>query len=162
MQEYLRQLRWLQNRNEQEKIYETSAEKLCRLKKGDRLSPVYTICLYHGMEEWNGPFSLKNMMDFGSHKGRFDAYFKDYAFHLVEANRPMDYDNFHTPLREVLEILPYRIDKQKMKKLINGRKEYRRRSGFLPERKKNDVMLMKTDEMSEENVVYSNERWSAA
>ena len=74
----------------------------------------------------------------------------------------MNYDDFHTPLREVLEILPYRIDKQKMKKLINGRKEYRRRSGFLPERKKNDVMLMKTDEMSEENVVYSDERWSAA
>lgn len=31
-----------------------------------------------------------------------------------------------TPLREVLEILPYRNDKQKMKELINGRNEYRR------------------------------------
>ncbi len=24
-------------------------------------------------------------------------YFKDYAFHLVEANRPMNYSNFHIP-----------------------------------------------------------------
>ena len=125
VQEYLRQLRWLQNRNEQEKIYETPAEKLCRLKKGDRLSPVYTICLYHGMKEWDGPLSLRSMMDFGGHKGRFDVYFKDYAFHLVEANRPMNYGNFHTSLREVLEILPYRNDKEKMRKLINERKEYR-------------------------------------
>ena len=38
----------------------------------------------------------------------------------------MNYENFHTPLREVLEILPCRNDKQKMKELINGRKEYRR------------------------------------
>ena len=96
VQEYLHQLRQLQNRNEREKIYDTPAEKLCRLRKEDRIFPVYTICLYHGMEEWNGPLSLKNMMDFGSHKKGFDAYFKDYAFHLVEANRPMNYDNFHT------------------------------------------------------------------
>ena len=45
------------------------------------------------------------MMDFGSHKKGFDAYFKDYAFHLVEANRPMNYDNFHTSLREVLAVM---------------------------------------------------------
>ena len=105
VQEYLHQLRQLQNRNEREKIYDTPAEKLCRLRKEDRIFPVYTICLYHGMEEWNGPLSLKNMMDFGSHKKGFDAYFKDYAFHLVEANRPMNYDNFHTSLREVLAVM---------------------------------------------------------
>ena len=81
VQEYLHQLRQLQNRNEREKIYDTPAEKLCRLRKEDRIFPVYTICLYHGMEEWNGSLSLKNMMDFGSHKKGFDAYFKDYAFH---------------------------------------------------------------------------------
>src|SRR5699024_185711 len=52
-----------------------------------------------------GPLSLKNMMDFGSHKKGFDAYFKDYAFHLVEANRPMNYDNFHTSLREVIAVM---------------------------------------------------------
>lgn len=80
VQEYLRQLRWLQSRNEQVKIYETPAERLCRLRKGERLFPVYTICLYHGMEEWDGPFSLKNMMDFGSYNGRFDAYFKIMPF----------------------------------------------------------------------------------
>ena len=105
VQEYLHQLRQLQNRNEREKIYDTPAEKLCRLRKEDRIFPVYTICLYHGMEEWNGPLSLKNMMDFGSHKKGFDAYFKDYAFHLVEANRPMNYDNFHTSLREVIAVM---------------------------------------------------------
>ena len=105
VQEYLHQLRQLQNRNEREKIYDTPAEKFCRLRKEDRIFPVYTICLYHGMEEWNGPLSLKNMMDFGSHKKGFDAYFKDYAFHLVEANRPMNYDNFHTSLREVIAVM---------------------------------------------------------
>ena len=105
VQEYLHQLRQLQNRNEREKIYDTPAEKFCRLRKEDRIFPVYTICLYHGMEEWNGPLSLKNMMDFGSHKKGFDAYFKDYAFHLVEANRPMSYDNFHTSLREVIAVM---------------------------------------------------------
>ena len=126
VQEYLRQMRRLQSRNEREMAYETPAEMLCRLRKGDRLFPVYTICLYHGMEEWDGPRCLKNMMDFGMHKGSFDACFKDYAFHLVEVNRPMEYEHFHTPVREVLEILPLRADREEMRRLINDRQEYRK------------------------------------
>ena len=36
--------------------------------KSDRLTPTYTLCLYHGKEIWDGPRSLKDMMDFGEDK----------------------------------------------------------------------------------------------
>lgn len=45
--------------------------------------------------------------------------------HTVDGNED-DFFIHSCSLREVLEILPYRNDKQKMKELINGRNEYRR------------------------------------
>lgn len=36
-------------------------EKLCGIRKRDRLLPVYTVCLYHGEKEWDGPRSLSDM-----------------------------------------------------------------------------------------------------
>lgn len=35
-----------------------------RLNSEDKLQPVYGLCLYHGTEEWDGPVSLKDMMNF--------------------------------------------------------------------------------------------------
>lgn len=65
VQEYLKQLKRLQAANDRENVYTTAAERFSRLRKSDRLAPVYTICLYHGMEEWDGPLSLGDMMNFG-------------------------------------------------------------------------------------------------
>ena len=57
VQEYLRQLRWLQSRTEQVKIYETPAERLCRLRKGDRLFPVSPSSASLWQRSWQqGPF----------------------------------------------------------------------------------------------------------
>lgn len=39
-------------------------ERLGKFRKKDQIAPVYTICLYHGIEEWDGPRCLKDMMDF--------------------------------------------------------------------------------------------------
>lgn len=125
VQEYLKQMRRIQAANDRTGAYRTPSERLCRLLKSDRLHPVYTICLYHGMEEWDGPVSLGGMMDFGDGPEDFRACFQDYSFALVRGNRPLDYENFRTSLREVLEILPYRRDKKKLTELVNGREAYR-------------------------------------
>ena len=125
VQEYLKQLKRLQTANDRKNVYTTAAERFCRLQKSDRLVPVYTICLYHGMEEWDGPLSLRDMMDFGEGPEAFRDCFRDYGFLLVRADRPMDYGKFRTSLREVLEVLPYRKDKRRMMELVNSREAYR-------------------------------------
>lgn len=124
-QEYLKQLKRLQTKNDRQDVYATPAERFSRLLKSDRLAPVYTICLYHGMEAWDGPLSLKEMMDFGKRQDLFFPHFQDYSFTLVRANQPMNYEWFRTSLREVLEILPHRRNTKSLMELVNGRKEYR-------------------------------------
>lgn len=64
--EYEKQLDTLKRNNRKEENLQTAAEKLCGIRKIDRIAPVYTICLYHGTETWDGPRSLKDMMDFES------------------------------------------------------------------------------------------------
>ena len=68
--EYGRQIREAQRANEAldkagEKVYADAGERLCKVRKEERFAPVYTLCLYHGEEAWDGPRSLKDMMDFG-------------------------------------------------------------------------------------------------
>jgi len=46
--EYRKQLDLLKTTNRTQRDFSTQDEFLCGLKSGDRLVPVYTICLYHG------------------------------------------------------------------------------------------------------------------
>lgn len=66
--EYEKQLEELRRKNERENLLVTWQEKLCGLRKKDRMTPVYTLCLYHGEERWDGPRSLADMMDFAEEK----------------------------------------------------------------------------------------------
>lgn len=62
--EYGRQLKELKQYNTSRKLLRNSAEWLCGITKDDRLAPVYTLCLYHGEDPWDGPLTLKDMMRF--------------------------------------------------------------------------------------------------
>ena len=42
----------------------TSGEFLYGFKKDSKLNPIITFVLYAGTEEWNGPISLHDMIDF--------------------------------------------------------------------------------------------------
>ena len=64
--EYRRQIDRRIRDNEKISQWSSEAEFLCGVRKTDRFAPVYTVCLYHGKEAWDGPRSLKDMMDFGS------------------------------------------------------------------------------------------------
>ena len=47
-----------------------------------------TLCLYHGEEKWDGPRSLKDMMDFGADgkRQKWEDYFADYPMRIVCAD----------------------------------------------------------------------------
>ena len=81
--EYGKQIRDIKDRNMRNNKFSTSAERLCGFLKSDRIIPVYTICLYHGQEPWDGPRSLQDMMDFGEDSDQWRELFADYRFRLV-------------------------------------------------------------------------------
>ena len=109
--EYGKQLKQIKQHNKEHKLLHSAAEKLCGLKKTDRLAPVYTLCLYHGEEPWDGPLSLRDMMDFGEDGDGMSRYFADYPFRLFCVNEHTDFHMFHTELREVFTAMTYRRDK---------------------------------------------------
>lgn len=96
-------------------------EKLCGIKKKDRLLPVYTICLYHGEEEWDGPRSLFDMTCID---GEDKKNFSDYQMRLYCVNEQQDFQVFHTELRQFFQALVYRKNKEKLKELIENSVEY--------------------------------------
>ena len=122
--EYGKQLDALRDKNEIEKNYAGWAEKACGIRKNDRLIPASTLCLYHGEDIWDGPRTLKDMMQFDENNAFLQNLFADYHFHLYCINEETDFSVFHTELRQVFELLQYRRDKVKLWELIESHSEY--------------------------------------
>lgn len=124
--EYGRQVRKRQSQNKAIGNYASENERLCRFRKNDRLAPVYTICLYHGAEPWDGPRTLKEMMNFGSDDERilWEKRFSDYQMQLICVNELEDLNYFSTSLKELFAILPYRKDKKGMEEFLSKHEEY--------------------------------------
>lgn len=121
--EYHQQIRTIENR----KRRRTKGGKKKRagfetkFSETDKLHPVYTLCLYHGTESWNGPRSLKDMMDCAGNEELCRALFHDYRMTLVCVEDLKDLSVFRTDLRLLLETLAVRKARNKMKELFKGR-----------------------------------------
>lgn len=128
MLEYQHQLEEIKNRNEAEGVFATTNEYLSKMKKTDRLHPVYTLCLYLGTEPWAGPRSLMDMMDFGDNADNLKAYFADYPLRLYCVNEERNFSMFHTEIRGVFELLPLRKDKKRLLQKLEQNSTYKHMS----------------------------------
>lgn len=127
--EYSKQVKQIQKRNKAETEQRSlgkmqEAEWLCKFRKSDKLAPVYTICLYHGKEKWDGPRSLRDMMEFGNNGELWKRMFVDYPMRLVCVNELTDFSCFKTSLGQLLEVLALQDDKNAMTKLLEEKPEY--------------------------------------
>lgn len=120
-----RQIDTLKNKNRREELLKTPAEKICGIKKSDRIAPVYTICLYHGVETWDGPRTLQDMMDFEGGQDSFRKIFKDYPMHLYCVNEAQDLQVFHTEIGILFQSLQYRKDTAGLRNLMMKDARYR-------------------------------------
>lgn len=127
--EYGRQIRQIQRKNEAE-INKSGDEKLrgaqwlCEFRKSDRVAPVYTICLYHGEDVWDGPRSLRDMVEFGDDSESWKQMFADYPMRLVCVNEMTDFSGFKSSLGQLFRVLALRNDKKAMKNLFQENPEY--------------------------------------
>lgn len=110
--EYGRQLQELKKYNKTRKTLSSPAERLCGITRQDRLAPVYTLCLYHGEEPWDGPLSLRDMVDFGADREDMGRFFTDYPITLFCVNEQDNFQMFHTELREVFTVMHCRQNKR--------------------------------------------------
>ena len=66
----------------------SSGEYLSGFYKEDRLTPVVTLVIHFGAEEWDGPKSLHEMMGIGNPE--LLKYVQDYRIHLIDPFRLTD------------------------------------------------------------------------
>ena len=153
--EYGRQIREIQS--DKKRALDREKKKASPLGtgfgKGDRLHPVYTICLYHGTKHWDGSKSLGDMMNFGASERLREELFHDYRMSLVCVEDLKDTTLFRTDLRLLLAALGARGDKEAMKALYEGEDfadislEAARTIAIMTD---NTLILRKLDEQKEE------------
>lgn len=123
--EYGRQIQKIREHKMEE--YRKKGKKVARwqvkLTSEEKLNPVYTLCFYHGTEEWNGPKSLMDMMNFGEGNEALKELFHDYKMTLVCVNDLEDLSVFQTDVKLLLQALKLRNDKEAMDELFE-REEY--------------------------------------
>ena len=123
--EYHQQLKELRKHNIEKGEFENNAEWLCKIRKTDRIAPVYTLCVYYGEDSWDGPRCLKDMMDFGNDDDDMSGLFADYPMRLLCVNEKEDYSVFKTEVRHLFSAMRYRRDKKGLLQLINNNPDYR-------------------------------------
>ncbi|MFR5372198.1 MAG: Rpn family recombination-promoting nuclease/putative transposase [Faecalibacterium prausnitzii] len=94
------------------------ATHLSGFYKDDRLTPVITLALHFGANEWNGPLSLHEMMNVKNRE--LLRFVQDYQVHLIDPARLSEEEltKFSTSLREVHGIYQIFKDKKKLSEFL--------------------------------------------
>lgn len=124
-----------------------------RLTEDDKINPVQTICLYHGEEEWTGPESLRDMINWKNAPQDWEEDFHDYGMTLFCVNRIEDFSVFRTELGQLLQAVSCKNNKEKLKALFQ-RGEYshleRETAEAIAVITDNNTLLDKLDEYEED------------
>ena len=85
----------------------TSEEFLSGMRKGDKLIPIITLVVYLGDNEWDGPRSLHDMLEFKDEGLR--RFVPDYRINLFSPTDMEDesFECFHTSLGFAMKVLKY-------------------------------------------------------
>ena len=90
---YMKEYNEIAARNKKDKNFASSDEFLSNLKKIDRLHPVISLCVYYGEKEWDGPFSLTDMLEVPD---KLKLLVSDYKMNLLQI-RESGSLSFHDP-----------------------------------------------------------------
>lgn len=101
--EYSSQVNEATKLHRKEKDFTDSAEFLSGFKREDKLTPVITLTVYWGADEWDAPRCLHEMID-----DKYRAllqYVDNYHLHLIVPEEIDDFGKFQTSLGAVLEFI---------------------------------------------------------
>lgn len=107
----------------------SSKEFISGFSRSDRLSPMLTIALYHGKEEWDASETLHGLLDFESFpeeiREEVMKYCNDFHINLLDVNHMKNNDKFVTDLREVFGFLARQNDKKSLRKYVEENDSFR-------------------------------------
>lgn len=100
-------------------------EYLYGFLKKSRLKPVITFILYSGIEEWDGPQSLHDMIDFTDIPKQLKCIVPDYRINLIEIRKIKDTSVFRTDVRQVFDFIRLSEDKTALIRLVENDDYYK-------------------------------------
>lgn len=84
--------------NTQDKKSWTVDERLSNVSKGTKVTPIITVVLYTGEDEWDGPKSLHDMMDID---GEIKPFVPDYPLYIIDLGHDKTISFPHRLLEEL-------------------------------------------------------------
>ena len=120
--EYGRQVAKVKQRNREDRNL-SDGEFLERYRKTDKLHPCMTLVLYWG-ENWDGPETLKEMMNMEALPEHMKQFVNDYPMHLVNVKEFGDTSVFKTDLKQVFDFIKCSGSKEEIKRLVMNNPAY--------------------------------------
>lgn len=95
-------------------------EYLSGFYREDQITPVITLVVHFGANEWDGPLSLHDMMRVQNKN--LLRFVPDYPIHLIDPAKlsAVDLEKFSTSLREVMGYIKYSKDKTHLAEFVSG------------------------------------------
>lgn len=91
-------------------------EFLSGFSKDDKLTPIVTLTLYWGADEWDAPRSIHDMLS--TVEPEVLKFVPNYPLNLIVPGEITDFEKFRTSLGAVLEMIKYSKDEEAMNTLI--------------------------------------------
>ena len=91
-------------------------EFLSGFSKDDKLTPIVTLTLYWGADEWDAPRSIHDMLS--TVEPEVLKFVPNYSLNLIVPGEITDFEKFRTSLGAVLEMIKYSKDEEAMNTLI--------------------------------------------
>lgn len=103
--------------------FDEAAEFLSGFKTTDKLTPVITLTVYWGPDEWTAPRTLHEMINVPDK--RMLEYISNYKINLIEPCKITDFNKFYTSVGKVFEIIKASTSKKQMEQIFYSNTEYR-------------------------------------
>ena len=103
----------------------SGSEYMYGFMRDSRLKPVVTLILYYGADGWDGPRTLKEMLDLSCVPDGLAGFVKDYSINLIEVRKLKNTDIFKTDVKQVFDYIRYSKDKKRLRELVENDPHYR-------------------------------------
>ena len=109
-------------KHKQARDYKDSAEFLSGFQADDKLTPVITITVYLGSEDWDAPRKLSDM--YGKVDERLRPFLQDFNANVLVPREMNSFSKFRTGLRQVFEVLNVAGDREAMEQVFRSDKMF--------------------------------------
>lgn len=119
---YGQQVKEVARKHKRDKDTRTEEEFLSGFTIKDKLTPIITMTVYLGSQNWDAPRCLMDM--YKPVDERLRPYLQDFSANVFVPGEVEDFGKFKTDLKQIFEVLSASGDKNKMKQILTEDKQF--------------------------------------